>query len=128
MFLVALGDGNRLLGPDRAVLPAADQIEQIAGLEQGLGHLDLAQHGAGNALLVATVADAVGGRVTEMRDVPPQDADAEGVESGDFRLLGQFLPKSRADRSFISSAALLVKVTARMRSGTMRCRISSAMR
>ncbi len=42
--------------------------------------------------------------------------------------LGNFFPRSTADRSFISSAALLVKVTARMRSGAMRWRISSAMR
>ena len=42
--------------------------------------------------------------------------------------LGSFFPRIAAERSFISSAALLVKVTARMRSGEMRWRISSAMR
>ena len=34
MLLVGLGHGDRFLGPDRTVLPAADEIEQVARLEQ----------------------------------------------------------------------------------------------
>ena len=64
-------------------------------MSSGLGHFDLPQDGPGDALLVAAVADAVGGRVAEVRDVPPQNADAKRVESGDFRLFGQFLSQER---------------------------------
>ena len=48
------------------------------------------------------------------------------VEISGFR--GSRLPKIAADRCCISSAALFVKVTARMRSGGVRRRINSAMR
>ena len=107
MLLVGLRDGDRFLGPDRAVLPAADQIQQIARLEHGFGHFDLAQDGPGDALLVAAVADAVGGRVAEVRDVPPQDADAKRVEGGDFRLFGQFLSQEHG-RPFLHFLGRLV--------------------
>ena len=47
-----------------------------------------------------------------------QNAHAERMEGGDLRLFARsFLPSRAADRCCISSAALLVKVTARMRSG-----------
>ena len=82
MFLVGLGDGDRFLGPDRTVLPAADQIEQIARLEQRLGHFDLAQDGAGDALLVAAVADAVGEAVGEGPQIRVRPQIAHGGRAG----------------------------------------------
>ena len=91
MLLVGLGQRGRLLRPDRGRLPAADEIEQIAGPQQPVGHLDLPQDRAGHALLIAPVVDGEVGRIAQLADVAAEDAHAERVERGDLRPLLELL-------------------------------------
>ena len=87
MLLVGLSQGGRLFRPNRGRFPAADEVEQIAGPKQPVGHLDLAQGRAGDPFLIAPVVDGKAGGIAELADVAAQDADAERMERGDFRPL-----------------------------------------
>ena len=87
MLLVGLGQVGRLFGSNTGVFPSADEIQQVAGTQYGVGHLDFAQHASGNALLIASIVYGELSRITQMLNLPPQYAHAKGMESRDFRSL-----------------------------------------
>ena len=77
---------ERAVGADRPALPAADSVEQVAGAEDGVGHAELLERGAGGRLLLAPVHDRKPLRQAELGGVPAQDPHAQRVDRGDFGL------------------------------------------
>ena len=78
---------ERAVGPHRRAFPAADAVEQVAGAERGLGHLQLLEHLPRGRLLLAAVDDGKPAGEAHPRGMTPEDADAERVDRGNLRLL-----------------------------------------
>ena len=78
---------ERAVGPHRRALPAADAVEQVAGAERGLRHLQLLEHLPGGRLLLPAIDDGKPAGEAHPRGMAPEDADAERVDRGDLRLL-----------------------------------------
>ena len=77
------------------VLPAADEVHQVARPQQCVGHLDLAQRLPGEALLIAAIVDGELFRIAQLAGMPPQNAHAERMKRGDLRpFFGSRLPSS----------------------------------
>ncbi len=87
MLLVGLGQPACLLRSDGGGFPATDEIEQIARPQRFVGDADLAEHRAGDALLIVPVADRELRRIAQMLNLPPQHANAERMKCRDFRFL-----------------------------------------
>ena len=108
MFFVGLGQRGGFLGPNRGRFPAADQIQQIAGPQQPVAHLDLAQHRSGDAFLIAAVVNGEGRRIAEQFDVAAQNSHAKRVERRHLGPLFGFFPQQRG-RAFLHLVGRLVR-------------------
>jgi len=82
---------------DGVGFPAADQVDQVAGPQRFVGNADFAQHAAGDALLVAPVANGELFGIAQAADVPPQDLDAVRMKRRDKRPLFESLADQAAD-------------------------------
>ena len=97
MLAVRLGKVGGLVGAKAGGLPIADQEQQIGGPQDRVGGLDLAEHAASDALLVAAIVDRELRRIAEFFDPPPQDANAKGVKGGNLRFFLASTPEPRTD-------------------------------
>jgi len=79
--------GERRVGPHPRGLPAADAVEQVGGAERGLRHLQFLENLSRGRFLLSTVDDRESLREPDPGGVPPQDANAQRMDRGDFGLL-----------------------------------------
>ena len=109
------GLGGELVGKDEIVLERRDARVQLARREPLRVEIEVAPHPVAQADGVGLVVDRELRPVAEQRGLAAQDAHAEwNVETHMRRATP---PTSAATRSFISAAALLVNVIARIENG-----------
>jgi nitrogen regulatory protein PII len=117
----------QLVGTFAAVLGAVDGREHGARRGEAIGDAEIFEHARDERALVVVVEDGEVAAEADAIGVHAQEARAGGVERAHPHAAGR-PAVSFSMRSRISPAALLVKVTARMRSGQVPRRKSSAMR
>ena len=103
-------------GKDTAVLGTVDRRRRPPRLEGALADIEFGQDLLEEPLLILIVTDGKVALIAESGDLAPEDAHAGGMKGAHPRARSP--PTSCCTRRFISAAALLVKVTARMRQGS----------
>ena len=99
------------------VLGAADGLEDEPWLIALLIEIQFPQTLPDYPQLIGRIVDEEIARESQVLCFPAEDPNANGVESPDPKIL--YIPTSSSTRRFISPAALLVKVTARISQGAV---------
>ena len=89
MIAVGAGLSGGLVGLQGGSFPAADKIEQDRRAAIGRHWRELRAAPGGRRFLIAAIENHELARIAEILDLPPQDAHAERMERGNFRLTVQ---------------------------------------